>query len=90
MADGVRWCLACLELKNLWVKARAGSTPAPGTIHPIEGNFTTYSGEQCLYHMQGGAFFGKTTLERCYATETDAVRDGCRPLEQASLKRSAR
>jgi hypothetical protein len=65
----------------------AGSCPL---THPIEGNFTTYSEEQCFYHMQGWEFFGKTKLERCYATETDAVRHGCRPLEQASLKRRAR
>jgi len=46
--------------------------------HPIKGNFTTYSGERCIYHMQGGQFFGKTKSERCYATEADAVKDGCR------------
>jgi len=46
--------------------------------HPIKGNFTTYSGERCIYHMQGGEFFGKTKPERCYATEADAVKDGCR------------
>jgi len=40
----------------------AGSCPL---THPIEGNFTTYSGEQCLYHMQGGEFFGTTEPERC-------------------------
>jgi len=46
--------------------------------HPIKGNFTTYSGERCIYHMEGGQFFGKTKPERCYATEADAVKDGCR------------
>lgn len=45
---------------------------------PIKGNFTTYSGERCIYHMPGGGFYGKTRPERCYASEADAVRDGCR------------
>lgn len=46
--------------------------------HPIKGNFTTYSGERCIYHMNGGQYYGKTKPERCYATEADAVRDWCR------------
>jgi micrococcal nuclease len=46
--------------------------------HPIKGNFTTYSGERCIYHMKGGQYYGKTKPERCYVTEADAVRDGCR------------
>ena len=46
--------------------------------HPIKGNFTTYSGERCIYHMQGGQFYDKTKPERCYATEEEARKDGCR------------
>ncbi len=46
--------------------------------HPIKGNFTTYSRERCIYHMKGGQFYGRTKPERCYATEADAVKDGCR------------
>jgi micrococcal nuclease len=46
--------------------------------HPIKGNFTTSSGERCIYHVQGGEFFDKTKPERCYATEADALKDGCR------------
>jgi len=67
--------------------ARAGDT-RPGVppqdawacplTYPIKGNLTTYSGERCIYHMPGGQFFGKTKPERCYATEADAVKDGCR------------
>jgi len=34
--------------------------------------------ERCIYHMKGGQFYGKTKPKRCYATETDAVKDGCR------------
>lgn len=46
--------------------------------HQIKGNFTTSSGEPCIYHVPGGSFYGKTKPERCYATEDEAVRDGCR------------
>lgn len=46
--------------------------------HPIKGNFTTSSGERCIYHVLGGAWYGKTKPERCYATEEQARRDGCR------------
>lgn len=60
----------------------AGVAPASGwscpTPHPIKGNFTTYSGEPCIYHVPGGAFYGKTKPERCYSCEADARRDGCR------------
>jgi len=45
---------------------------------PIKGNFTTYSGERCIYHPPGGQFYGKTKPERCYAREDEARRDGCR------------
>jgi hypothetical protein len=46
--------------------------------HPIKGNFTTHSGEPCIHHVPGGEFYDKTKPERCYVTEADAVRDGCR------------
>ncbi len=46
--------------------------------HTIKGNFTTYSGERCIYHVPGGQFYGKAKPERCYTTEADAVKDGCR------------
>jgi hypothetical protein len=39
--------------------------------HPIKGNFTTYSGEPCIYHVPGGRFYTKTKPERCYATEDE-------------------
>jgi len=47
--------------------------------YPIKGNFTTYSGEHCIYHPPGGEFYGKTKPERCYASGEEAVQDGCRP-----------
>jgi hypothetical protein len=46
--------------------------------HPIKGNFTTSSGEPCIYHLPGGEFYDKTKAERCYATDSEARRDGCR------------
>ena len=46
--------------------------------HPIKGNFTTHSGEQCIYHMPGQRFYNKTKAEQCYATEEDARQDECR------------
>jgi hypothetical protein len=48
------------------------------TTYSIKGNFTTYSGERCIYHMPDGQFYDKTKPERCYATEDDATQDGCR------------
>jgi micrococcal nuclease len=64
------------------VESRPGAPPqdswnCPAT-HPIKGNFTTYSGEPCIHHVPGGRFYGRTKPERCYATEDDARRDGCR------------
>src|SRR5215510_6512044 len=59
-----------------------GSAPeTPWTCpvsHPIKGNFTTHSGEPCIYHVPGGRFYDKTKPERCYATWDEAVRDECR------------
>jgi hypothetical protein len=46
--------------------------------HPIKGNFTTRSGEPCIYHLPGQRYYNKTKAERCYASEADAVIDGCR------------
>ena len=45
--------------------------------HPIKGNLTTRTGE-CIYHVRGGAFYGKTKPERCFATEEEARLAGCR------------
>ena len=45
---------------------------------PIKGNFTTYSGERCIYHVPGGQFYDKTKPERCYSTAEEARQDGCR------------
>ncbi len=45
---------------------------------PIKGNFTTYSGERCIFHPPGGEFYSRTKPERCYASGGEAVQDGCR------------
>jgi len=68
--------------------AIAQTPPRPGVppqdvwtcplTHPIKGDFTASSGERCIYHMKGGQYYGKTKPERCYATEADAMKDGCR------------
>ena len=60
---------------------QAAAQPRPGveptdswtcpTTHPIKGNFTTYSGERCIYHMPAGEFYGRTKPERCYGTEEE-------------------
>ena len=46
--------------------------------YPIKGNFTTRSGEPCIYHLPGQRYYEKTKAERCYASEAEAVLDGCR------------
>lgn len=70
------------EVRDGSAKARGHVSPVDEwtcpTSHPIKGNFTTYSGERCIYHVPGGAFYGKTKPERCYATDDEARRDGCR------------
>ncbi len=85
MTNRLVWGKPCVTDSR---SAAAQTPPRPGVppqdawrcplTHPIKGNFTTHSGERCIYHMQGGQFFDKTKPERCYATEADAVKDGCR------------
>jgi hypothetical protein len=82
----LRFILAVLVLAAS--TAVAQTPPWPGVeprdawtcplTHPIKGNFTTYSGERCIYHVQGGEFFDKTKPERCYANGDEARQDGCR------------
>ncbi len=87
---GMRSVFAGLILGTLLLTTAEGARPsghlgvAPvdawtcPASHPIKGNFTTYSGEPCIYHVPGGQFYRKTKPERCYATEEEAVKDGCR------------
>ncbi len=46
--------------------------------HVIKGNFTTASGERCIFHAPGGRFYEKSKPEKCYASPADAIADGCR------------
>lgn len=55
--------------------SRSGECP---TGHPIKGNFTPRSDERCIYHMIEQRFYSRTKAERCYATESEAIQDGCR------------
>lgn len=79
-------CEAQLYRKYTQVQETKGPSPSAGlqcpASHPIKGNFTTYNGERCIYHIPGSEFYDATKPERCYATPRDAVADGCR----ASLK----
>lgn len=56
----------------------SSSTKNCPASHPIKGNFTTYSRERCIYHVPGQRFYQKTNPERCFATEEEAMLDGCR------------
>jgi hypothetical protein len=61
--------------------SRLGAQPQSMTCPanaPIKGNFTTYSGERCIYHVPAGEFYSRTKPERCYATEAETRQDGCR------------
>ncbi len=66
----------------LHAQARPGVAPQDAqtcpTTHPIKGNFTTQSGERCIYHRPGTEFYGRTKPERCYAHRAEAEQDGCR------------
>jgi micrococcal nuclease len=42
----------------------------------IKGSFTTP--ELCIYHLPDSAFYRKIRPDRCYASEVDALQDGCR------------
>lgn len=46
--------------------------------HVIKGNFSTYDGERCIFHLPGGQFYEATRPEKCYRTPQDAIADGCR------------
>lgn len=46
--------------------------------HLIKGNFTTYDGERCIFHVPGGQFYEATKPEMCYRSPQDAIADGCR------------
>lgn len=45
--------------------------------HTSKGNYTTYNGGSCIYHMPHQRFYRKTNAEQCYVTE-EALKDGYR------------
>lgn len=46
--------------------------------HPIKSNRPTGFGEACIYHVPTGILYGRTKPDWCYASEEQALRDGCR------------
>src|SRR5260370_2923347 len=70
------------EPKKSSEQARPGVPPRDAwtcpASQPIKGNFTTYSGERCIYHVPGGQFYDKTKPERCYAPGEEPPQDGRR------------
>jgi hypothetical protein len=58
-------------------EARSGEEEARRSYQLAE--FTTYSGERCIYHPPSGAVYTRTKPERCYTSGEEAVLDGCRP-----------
>jgi hypothetical protein len=46
--------------------------------HPIKSNRPTGFGETCIYHVPTGIYYGRTKPDWCYASEEEALRDGCR------------
>ena len=63
-------------------EARPGVAPKSGwscpLTHPIKGDFKTYSSERCIYYVPGSPGYAESRTERCFATEEEARRDGCR------------
>ena len=74
--------LACVCFGSFALAQARGISPisawdCPPT-HPIKGNFTTSSGEPCIFHLPGGQFYSRTKPERCYRSIQDAILEGCR------------
>jgi endonuclease YncB( thermonuclease family) len=63
-------------------QGRPGLPPSNGWTcplsHPIKGDFRTYSSERCIYYPPGTASYAESRTDRCYASEDEARRDGCR------------
>jgi micrococcal nuclease len=61
---------------------RPGVAPKTGwscpVSHPIKADFETYSAERCIYYMPTSGAYAESRTQRCYATEDEARKDGCR------------
>jgi hypothetical protein len=68
----LRYLIAALLLASGLLQTEQAASRQPGQLdvppqsawscpltHPIKGNFTTYSGEPCIYHVPGGYFYGQ-------------------------------
>ena len=51
--------------------------------HPVKG-YLLASGAR-IYHVPGSTWYEEASPERCYASETDALRDGSRPARTPTL-----
>ena len=62
--------------------ARPGVAPKTGwscpLSHPIKADFETYSAERCIYYVPGSGAYAESRTQRCYATEDEARKEGCR------------
>jgi endonuclease YncB( thermonuclease family) len=63
-------------------QARPGVAPQTGArcplSHPVKADFNTYTAERCIYYVPGSSAYLESRAGRCYATEDEARRDGCR------------
>lgn len=45
---------------------------------------------ECIYHVQGGAFYHTTKPQLCFATEEEARQAGCQQAQEMRKARDAR
>ena len=53
--------------------------------HPVKGYLSQFSGR--IYHVPGSTWYEEASPERCYASESDALRDGSRPARPLTPRR---
>ena len=71
---------------------RAGVPPdgpwACPESHPIKGYLSRES-DRRIYFVPGNRFYEEASPERCYASESEAQRDGSRPARESPPLRSS-
>ena len=77
----ILWGLVLLCATAVAAQTRPGVAPdtpwsCPAT-HPVKG-YLSEAGHR-IYYAPGAAWYEEASPERCYANESDAVRDGGRP-----------
>ena len=89
VVGGIAVLMLILAANVVLPQPRPGVEPQDASTcplsHPNEGNFTTYSGGRCVYHVSGGGFYDRSKAERCYATEAEARADGCRRSKRPEI-----